>query len=124
MFTCGVLSFQSEIEALIRKCRHPPLPDAVCRYPDCLNKLQIYQTDPGKVFLCLKTGNQILEKCIQCVLLLYNWYLSILWLTTYYTHGHNLVLLKFTIKQLVSLRIDTSITSSLCVTKSKMVAKA
>ncbi|XP_067046074.1 E3 ubiquitin-protein ligase TTC3-like isoform X3 [Acropora muricata] len=37
---------KSEIETLIRKCRHPPPPDAVCRYPDCLNKLQIYQTDP------------------------------------------------------------------------------
>ena len=35
----------------------------------------------------------------RCVLLLYNWYLRI-FLATYYRHGHNLELLKFTIKRL------------------------
>ena len=29
-------------------------------------------------------------------LLLYKWYFHVFWLTTYYRHGHNLVLLKMT----------------------------
>ncbi|CAH3172288.1 unnamed protein product [Porites lobata] len=37
---------QSAIETLIRICRHPPRPDAVCRYQNCSNKAQIYLTDP------------------------------------------------------------------------------
>ena len=45
------LIFQSEIETLIRICRHPPRPDAVCRYQNCSNKAQIYLTDPGKCSL-------------------------------------------------------------------------
>ena len=42
---------------------------------------------------------QRLEKCVQCVLLLYNWDLRVFWLTSYNRHGYNLVQLKFTIKQ-------------------------
>lgn len=35
-----------EIETLIRECRNPPRPDAVCRYPDCASKSHIYLSDP------------------------------------------------------------------------------
>lgn len=45
------LIFQSAIETLIRVCRHPPRPDAVCRYQNCSNKAQIYLTDPGRCFV-------------------------------------------------------------------------
>ena len=45
------LIFQSAIETLIRICRHPPRPDAVCRYQNCSNKAQIYLTDPGRCFV-------------------------------------------------------------------------
>ena len=49
----------------------------------------------------LTSNNQRSAKCIWCVLLLYNWDLHVFfWLTSYYRHGHNLILLKFTIKQL------------------------
>ena len=46
----------------------------------------------------LNSNKQRLEKCVWCVLLLYNWDLSCV--TTYHKHGHNLVLFKFIIKQL------------------------
>ncbi|XP_078381273.1 uncharacterized protein LOC144664036 isoform X2 [Oculina patagonica] len=36
----------SALQTLIRICRHPPRPDANCRYSDCSNKPQIYLTDP------------------------------------------------------------------------------
>lgn len=39
------------METLIRICRHPPRPDAVCRYQNCSNKAQIYLTDPGRCSL-------------------------------------------------------------------------
>ena len=45
------LIFQSAMETLIRICRHPPRPDAVCRYQNCSNKAQIYLTDPGRCSL-------------------------------------------------------------------------
>ena len=51
------------------------------------------------------SNNQRLEKCVRCVLLLYNWDLRaffFFWLTTFDRHGHDLVLLKFTIKELNS----------------------
>ena len=41
--------------------------------------------------------NQRLKKCVRCVLLPYNW-LRVFRLTAYYRHGHNLVLLNFTVK--------------------------
>ena len=44
------IKFQSAIETLIRICRHPPRPDAVCRYLDCPMKSQIYLTDPGRCY--------------------------------------------------------------------------
>ena len=63
------------------------------------------------------SNNQRLEKCVRCVLLFYNWYLHVFWSPTFYRHGHNLVLLKFTIKQLeihlVWHQIDTSMRSRL-----------
>ena len=46
------------------------------------------------------SNNQRLKKWVRCVLLLYNWYFRLLWLTTYCRQGHNLVLLKFTTKKL------------------------
>ena len=46
----------------------------------------------------ITSNNQRLEKCVRCALLLYNWDLRVLFFG--YRHGHNLVLLKFTIKQL------------------------
>ena len=47
----------------------------------------------------ITSNNQSLEKYVGCVLLLYNWYLRVFFPPTLYRHGHNLVLLKFTIKQ-------------------------
>ena len=50
--------------------------------------------------LLTTTNNQRLEKCVPCILLLYNWDLRVFsWPTPHYSHGHNLVLLKFTRKQ-------------------------
>ena len=54
------------------------------------------------------------------------------WLTTYYTHGQNLILLKFTIKQLEMSLNSSCLTShqylheieAKCVSQSKMGAKA
>ena len=47
------------------------------------------------------SNNQRLEKYVWCVLLLYNWDVRVFfWMITYYRHGHNLVLSKFTINQL------------------------
>ena len=43
---CLLIFFQSAIETLIRICRHPPRPDAVCRSAEC-QKSQIYLTDTG-----------------------------------------------------------------------------
>ena len=65
----------------------------------------------------ISSYNQRLEKCVRCVLLLCNWHLHVFWPPTFYRHGHNLVLLKFTIKQLeihlVWHRIDTNMRSGL-----------
>ena len=48
LLVCGMfMFFQSAIETLIRICRHPPRPDAVCRSAECQNKSQIYLTDTG-----------------------------------------------------------------------------
>lgn len=63
------------------------------------------------------SNNQGIEKCLWCVLWLYNWDLHIFfWRTTYYWHGHKLELLKFTIIiiifHLVWYWIDTSMRSS------------
>ena len=46
-FLVCFFAFQIEIETLIRECRNPPRPDAVCRYPDCASKSHIYLSDPG-----------------------------------------------------------------------------
>ena len=48
----------------------------------------------------LTRNNQISEKCDRCVFLFYKWNLQFFWLTTKNRHGHNLVLMNFTIKQL------------------------
>lgn len=64
------LIFQSAIETLIRICRHPPRPDAVCRYQNCSNKAQIYLTDPGRCSLkfgyfitfCFFQNNKSIDK--------------------------------------------------------------
>ena len=57
----------------------------------------------------LTSNNQRLELCIRSVLLPYNedlrFFFFFFWLTTYNRHGHNLVLLKFTIKQLEIVKI-------------------
>ena len=59
------------------------------------NSLQIQTKESIKT-----SNNQRLEKCVRCVLLLYNWYMRV-FLTDHLLHSHdNLVLLKFTIKQI------------------------
>ena len=63
----------------------PCIPD----FSRALSKLQAIISD-----------DQGLGKCVRCFFfLLYNWYLRFFffWLTTFYSHRHNLVLLKFTI---------------------------
>ena len=82
----------------------------------------------------LATGdNQRLEKSVRCVLLLYNWVLRFsFWLATFCRHGHNLVLLKFTIRQLEIVQNPCCLASdryqhefqAKCVGQSELAAKA
>lgn len=65
----------------------------------------------------MTSNNQRLEKCSRFVLLFYNWNVRFFFFfTTYYAHDRNLLLLKFTVKQLV---IEAK-----CVSHSKMAGKA
>ena len=91
----------SQVRATVRDEQPPPYSQIPPNQPGTYNfgQPQGLWNPQGKALLT--NNNQRLEMCVRCVLLPNNWYLRVFfWLTTNYRHGHNLVLLKFTIKQL------------------------
>ena len=93
----------------------------------------VTQPQHNHLYLCLLTSNnQRLEKCIWSLLLLNNWNLPFFFWLTYYRHGHDLVLLEFTIIKEAWDGLNLSCPASdryhheieaKCVSLSKMAAK-
>ena len=88
-----------------RRCTRIELNNRICRSDNSQHYVvsQILERiliDLFTSFSCcfLNSNKQRLEKCVWCVLLLYNWDLPRV--TTYPQNVHNLVLFKFIIKQL------------------------